>query len=256
MTTTAEVIGTFRNQMPHLPRALALVWKAAPGWTTLWAVLLIVQGLLPVALVYLTRTVVDRLAAAGLDAAAQGSLRHVVVPVVVLAVLLLTSEILRAATRLVLTAQADLVRDDVSKLVHQTTTRADLAQFESPEFHDRLYRARLDSQDRPIALVQNLGSVVQSSITLAAMAVVLTSFGWWVPAALFASTLPALLVVTRYAMAHHRWPVQRTPETRRSWYYDWVLSTRETSAELRLFDLGPKFSDMFQAIRRRLRAEL
>ncbi len=255
MTTTTEVASTFRSQLPHLPRALGLVWKAAPVWTAAWSLLLVVQGLLPVAMVYLTRTVVDRLTGSGNTGMTSESLRHVITPVIVLAILFLTSEVLRAVTRMVRTAQADLVRDHVSELVHGRTMRADLAQFESPEFHDRLHRARLDSHEGPTTLVQNLGSLVQYSITLGAMAIVLTTYGWWVPLALLVSTLPALAVVARYALTHHRWLVRTTPETRRSWYYDWLLSTRETAAELRLFDLGPSFSKMFQSIRRRLRRE-
>jgi ATP-binding cassette subfamily B protein len=133
--------------------------------------------------------------------------------------------------------------------------RSDLAEFESPDFHDRLFRARNDSHEGPTALVQSLGLLVQSSITSGAMAIVLISFGWWVPLALFASTLPALFVVARYALAHHQWILRTTPETRRSWYYDWLLSTRETAAKLRLFGLGPRFSTLFQRIRGQLRRE-
>ncbi len=220
-----------------------------------WSFLLVVQGVLPVAMVYLTRTVVDRIAGSGEAGLTPGSLADVIAPVIVLAALYLVSEVLRAATRLVRTAQADLVRDHVSGLIHRQTVRADLAQFESPEFHDRLHRARHDSHGGPTALVQSLGSLVQFTITLGAMAVVLVSFGWWVPLALVASTLPALVVVARYALAHHRWDMRTTPETRRSWYYDWLLSTRETAAEVRLFDLGPRFSTLFQTIRSRLRRE-
>lgn len=256
MTTTAEMASAFRGQLPHLPRALRLVWTAAPGWSAAWAALLVVQGLLPVALVHLTRIVVDRLAAVTTTELTKGSVWYVMAPSIVLAVLYLISEILRALTRLVRTAQADLVRDHVSEIVHRQATRADLAEFESPEFHDRLHRARHDSHEGPTALVQTLGSLVQYTITLIAMAAVLMSFGWWVPLVLVASTLPALAVVGRYALTRHSWTLRTTPDMRRSWYYDWVLSTRETAAELRLFDLGPRFSGLFQRIRGRLRHEL
>ena len=40
-------------QLAYLPRALTLVWAAARVWTLAWVVLLLVQGLLPVATVYL-----------------------------------------------------------------------------------------------------------------------------------------------------------------------------------------------------------
>ena len=46
-------------QLPYLPRALKLVWDVARPWTVTWIVLLIVQGLLPAATVYLTKLIVD-----------------------------------------------------------------------------------------------------------------------------------------------------------------------------------------------------
>ena len=48
-------------QLPHLRRTLALVWESAPRHTVLWLALLIVQGLLPAAAVYLTRALVNGL---------------------------------------------------------------------------------------------------------------------------------------------------------------------------------------------------
>jgi len=177
------------------------------------------------------------------------------VAAVLMAVLLLLIELLRAGGRLVRTAQADLVRDHVSGLIHNHAVSVDIAQFESPSYHDRLYRARIDAHERPVALVQNLGTLLQNSITLAAMAVVLIPFGWWVPLVLAISTMPALVVVARYAIRHHRWSVGATPDSRRAWYYDWLLCTRETAPEVRLFDLGPTITSSFQRIRHRLRAE-
>jgi ATP-binding cassette subfamily B protein len=51
-----------------------LVWAAARRWTVAWAALLVVQGLLPVATVYLTHTLVNRLVAVP-DAGDWASLR-------------------------------------------------------------------------------------------------------------------------------------------------------------------------------------
>ena len=59
----AEAIARFRLQLPYLPRAFQLVHRAAGGLVVIWAALLLVQGLLPVASVYLTRTLVDGIAA-------------------------------------------------------------------------------------------------------------------------------------------------------------------------------------------------
>jgi ATP-binding cassette subfamily B protein len=217
--------------------------------------LLIGQGLLPVALVFLTRILVDRLTLVAGTGVSWEALRAVLLPGGLMASLILLTEALRAGSRLVRTAQADRVRDHVSGLIHEHVIAADLAQFELPEYHDRLYRARTDSHERPVALVQNLGALSQNALTLAAMALVLVQFGWWVPLVLVASTAPALAVVARHAVRRHGWSVRSTPDSRRTWYYDWLLCTRESASEIRVFDLGPRFSEAFQRIRNRLRGQ-
>ncbi|MEJ2189999.1 MAG: ABC transporter ATP-binding protein [Acidobacteriota bacterium] len=255
MAETGELITTVRGQLPFVPRALRLVWDAAGRWTAAWVVLLVVQGLLPVALVSLTRIVVDRLAAAAGAGASWEQLRAILLPATIMAGLLVVGELLRASTRWVRTAQAELVRDHVSALIHEKAITADLAHFESPDYHDRLYRARVDSHERPVTLVQSMGTLLQHGLTLAAMAAVLVPFGWWVPLALVVSTAPALVVVARHAIRHRRWTVESTPDTRRTWYYDWLLCTRENAPELRLLGSGPHFAGAFQRIRSRLRSE-
>ena len=58
MTTGRSILrAKFRRlaaQFPYIPQALRLVWSAAPRQASLWAVLLVFQGLLPIGAVYLT----------------------------------------------------------------------------------------------------------------------------------------------------------------------------------------------------------
>lgn len=244
-----------RAQLPYLPRALRLVWTASRGWTTAWLVLLVVQGVLPVAVVTLTKVLVDSLVAAVDAGGSWEVVRGPLLLALLMAGLLLATELLRALTRYVRTAQGELVSDHISGLIHDRAAAADLAQYETPAYHDRLYRARVDSRHRAVALVENLGAILQNSLTLIAMAAVLIRFGWWVPVVLIASTLPALLVVVRFAIHRHQWLMETTPRVRRTWYYDWLLSHREAASEVRLFGLGRHFADTFQSIRGRLRAE-
>ena len=93
------------------------------------------------------------------------------------------------------TAQAERIKDHVAGLIHERSVAVDLAFYESPEFYDRLHRARDESGDRSIALLESLGGVTQTSITLVAMVGVLLPLGPWVALALVASTLPAVHVV-------------------------------------------------------------
>src|SRR5690349_14564258 len=113
-------------QLPHIPGALALVWTAARGWTLAWALLLIVQGLLPVATAYLTRSLVDRLVAALGSGGAWEPLRSTLLLVGLLAGIMLLLEFLRSISALVRTAQAHRLQEHVMSLIHGKSAAADL----------------------------------------------------------------------------------------------------------------------------------
>src|SRR5438270_610428 len=84
-------------QLPYVPRTLALVWIAARGWTAAWIVVLLAQGILPVATVYLTRTVVNRLMPAIRAGGSWDSLQPLVSAAALMGLVLLASEALRGA---------------------------------------------------------------------------------------------------------------------------------------------------------------
>lgn len=241
------------GQLRYVPRALGLVWAAARPWTIAWSVLLGLQGVLPAVTVYLTRALVDSLVA--VSRRQQAAVHSAVSLVGVMAALLLLSEVLRSATAWVRAAQAELIKDYLSGLIHEKSALIDLEFYESPDYYDHLHRARAEAGQRPVALLENLGGMLQDGITLTAMLFVLVPFGLWVPAALLASTVPALYIVLTHSLRQYYWRLRSTPVERRTWYYDWLLTTGATAAELRLFDLGGYFRQQYRSLRARLRAE-
>ena len=242
-------------QLPYLPRALRLVWQAAGRWTIAWAALLVVQGLLPLAPVWLTRSLVDGLVAAIRAGGTWTALRPAVTAAVLMAAALLLGEILRSLAGWVRTAQAELVQDHIQSLIHRQSVAADMAFYDSADFYDHLHRARAEAGYRPVALLESLGSLLQNGITLLAMGALLARFGLWLPAALLVSTLPAFFAVMRSSLEYHAWRRARTPDERRTWYFDWLLTTGSNAAEVRLFDLGDHFRGAYELLRARLRTE-
>ena len=242
-------------QLSSLLRIVRLVWEAGRGYTVAWVVLLAIQGLLPAATVYLSRFLVDEL----VDAIRAGASWETASPVLLLAGLmagtLLLTELLRAALEWLRTAQAELVQDHISGLVHEKSVALDLEYYESAEFHDRLDRARSDANDRLLALIEGAGSLLQNGITLVAMAALLIPYGAWLPPVLLASTLPALYVVVRFNRRFHHWWRETTADRRRTKYYDTMLTHSAAAPEVRLLSLGPPFQLGFNLIRRRLRGE-
>src|SRR5829696_1011865 len=238
-------------QLPYLPRALKLVWEVARPWTTAWILLLIVQGILPAATVYLTKLVVDGVVVA----LRNGSARPVLLSLALLGGVLLLMEVVRNAINWVRTVQAELLQDHITSLIHEKSVAVDLAFYELADYYDHLHRARQEARYRPVALLGNLGALLQNSITLVAMGAIMIPLGPWLALALLLSTLPAFYVVVHYALAEYQWRQRTTTDDRRAWYYDWIMTTADAAAEIRLFGLGKHFQSHYKQLRQRLRGE-
>jgi ATP-binding cassette subfamily B protein len=248
-------LNTVVAQLAHLPQTFRLIWAAARGWTVAWGTLLVLQGIIPVALVYLTKLLVDSLVVA---IGAHGSwvyIRPALVLIIITAGVTILSESLDSASEWVRTAQAELVQDYIKQLVHGQSAAVDLAFYESPEFYDGLEQARGEASSKPLALLESFGALLQNGITLVAMGFLLISYSVWLPLALLISTLPAFYVVFRFDRIYHRWWQQSTAQRRWIQYYDIMLTHSAAAAEVRVFGLGKHFQTLYQKIRRQLRTE-
>jgi ATP-binding cassette subfamily B protein len=234
---------------------LRLVWDVAGRWTIVWIALLVVQGLLPLATVWLTRSLVDGLMAGIRAGGSWAALQPAAWSAALMAAALAAGEVLRSLTGWARTAQAELVQDHIQSLIHRQSVAADMAFYDSADFYDHLHRARAEASYRPVALLESLGSLLQNGITLVAMGALLARFGVWLPAALLVSTLPAFFAVMRSSLEYHGWRRARTPDERRTWYLDWLLTTSSNAAEVRLFGLGEHFRNVYQSLRATLRRE-
>ncbi|YAF95724.1 MAG: ABC transporter ATP-binding protein [Nodularia sp. CChRGM 3473] len=242
-------------QSSHIMQTLHLIWVTAPVWTVAWLVLLLVQGLLPGANVYLSKLLVDSLVVAMRAGISEESWKIVLLPAGLMAAVLLLTQLANAALGFIRKVQSELVLDSITALVHEKSIAADLSFYELPEYHDRLHQARSNASGHSLALLESTGSLLQNSITLLTMVAILLPYGVWLPLVLVASSIPALYMVVRFNRYYHRWWEKTTSQRRRAEYYDFLITQVYTAAELRLFELGDYFQLSYQAIRDRLRTE-
>ena len=252
------LIARFHETAAHLsywPRTMRLLWAAAPKWNTAWAVLLIVQGVLPALSIYLIKILVDGLVAAKAANGTWPETRHALVLLALMAAVLLLTDFLQGLIEWIHTAQTELIQDHIKNLVHQQTTTLDLAFYESPEYFDLLDQARSEGGNRPLALLESFGSLAQNGITLVAMGAVLIAYNLWLPVILLISTIPAFYVVLRFDRQYHRWWQRMTTDRRWSQYYDTLLTHSDSAAEVRLFNLGPHYRAAYRTLRQSLLAD-
>jgi len=243
------------SRLPYAWRTLRLIHDAAGYIPYVWMGLLVVQGLVPVCIVYTTKLLVDGIADAvggGLDAS---NIAHVSLPAAAMSGLLLIQQLLANALQYLNALQTELVTDHIKLLIHGKAAAVDYVFYESPAYHDRLEQANAQSGARSLAMLQNIGGLLQSSVTFVSIAALLVTYSVLLPILLFLSALPAFVVLLRYNEKHHAWWHKRTPERRWISYYDHCLTGLPAAGELRIYGLGDFFRNQYRLLRKRLRGE-
>jgi ATP-binding cassette, subfamily B, bacterial len=238
-----------------LPQVLQLVWQASHYYTVMWAILLIVQGVLPALSIYLTRSVVDGLTLAAGKGLTPATSQILLLPLAGLLATMIATQIVSSLNEWVRTAQSELVQDHVSQLIHQQSMTIDYGCYESSEEMDRLERAREGASSRSLSMLESLGSLLQNSLTLISVASMLIFYAAWMPIVLVISAFPALYIVLSMNRLQYAWSQRTVTDRRRLQYYELLLTMGPTAAELRLFNFGPHFQYRYQQIRQRLRQE-
>lgn len=235
--------------------ALRLVWQSSPGWTIARLVLVVFQGLLPLATIYLAKLIIDTVTL-NLQAANPERVFERVLPLIILAgAVTIFNSLCQSLTELVNTAHAQQVTDYMQGIIHAKSVEADLEYYENAKYHDALQRAQQEAPYRPPQILNRLAQATQNAISLVAMVGLLVSLHWGIIGLLLVATLPAVVVRMKFSKIMYGWQRRRTQLERQSMYLGWMLTNEEFAKEVRLFDLGFWFSEEYKQIRKQLYRE-
>lgn len=245
----------FRAQLPYIPRALRLVWEAARVYTALWLVLLIVQSIIPVIVIVLTRDAVNSIVTLVQSQWNQTALMSTIGAFALVAIVQVASELIDSLTGFVRTAQSERIRDDISHRIQEKSVQLDLRYFETQAFYDLIHRVRLDARMRPLSLLENVGMLIRTVLSLVGMIGLLISYSPLLPVILLAGGLPALWSVVRFSRKLNQWRLGVSVLERRSTYYDTLLTEQSSAQEVRLFALAEHYRRLYTDVRSTLREQ-
>jgi len=237
----------------QLRRAVRFVWQSTKGWTLLNSFLLVIQGILPLLPLYLTKLMVDAVAAGVSAPDKAAALRYVLWLVGALAAVTLFSALIRLISGLVSEWQSHIVTDHMNDVLLAKSIEVDLEYYESARYYDTLHRAQREAPYRPISIVNGLSQLAQNSVSLLAIGALLLSFHWIIAVILFLAVSAGAALRIFHTGKLYRWQKENTATERQVSYYHGVLTGSAYSKEVRLFDLGKLFMDRARDLRRKLR---
>ena len=223
----------------HLPRLLRMVWETEPRYVVAILVLRVARALIPLAVLWVGKLIVDEVVLAIGVAGAGGP-----APWLRLGELLalelgiaLVGEGLARVSALLESLLGDLFANRTSVELMRHAATLDLEQFENAEIYDRLERARRQTVGR-IGLFTLLLATVQDLITLTTLSVALAVYVPWLLVLLVVAVLPSLLGETHFASLGYSLLYSWTPERRQLDYLRYIAASDVSAKELKLFGLS------------------
>ncbi len=235
--------------------AFRFVWQASPALMVINMTLIVVQGLFPLVTLYLTKLVIDAVAAGLANPDKAEAWRHAGTVVAVAAVAGLSASAIGTLASIVRQRQQMVFTDYMEALILERSVQLDLEFYENPAYYDTLHRAQAEGASRPMSVVNRLTELLRSAISLGAIATVLVSLHWVVGLILVGAALPGVLLRIHYAHRRFNWQRERTETDRVSSYFRFLLTTNSAAKELRIFRLGRLFVDRYRRLRQGLRRE-
>jgi ATP-binding cassette, subfamily B, bacterial len=226
----------------QLPPVLNIVWKSGPTVVFLGIVFRIVNALLPIGLLAISKLIIDNIVRV---------LAHHQ-PVPQLLWWLVGAEFALAACGSMLARVVDyldsLLADKymrhVSIEVMRHAAGLDLAAYEDPVFYDRLERARVQATDR-LGMIQSIGRLLQQIVTTLSLSISIVYFSPWLLLILIAGVVPAFLGESHFAFLEYAKNFRQTPVRRHLDYLRILGGSKEAAKELKLFGLSKFLTERF-----------
>lgn len=225
------------RRLPRLlGRALGLAWRAAPRQLAVSAGLQLAGAAGLAAQLLVGRQLLSRLLADGGGATFWAVAPHVAA-LAGLGALVSVANLARTEQQRLL---AEMVgRYSTGQVLH-VACRVDLTAFDDPDFADRLQRAQVNAQIRPVQVANGVLGILGGSFALAGIGAALLVLQPLLLALVVVAYIPGWAAANRGSRLLHDFAVAQTARDRRRTYLFGLLTRRQEAAEVRSFGL-PRF---------------
>jgi ATP-binding cassette subfamily B protein len=222
------------------------VWNTSPLISIGLAASSVVAGVLPAALAYVGKLIVDAVVShlGQTEHAADAALGFVAIELGLVVALSAAQRSIGVCESLL----RALLGQRVNEMILEKALTLRLLDFEDSEFYDRLTRARREASSRPLSLVKRVFGLGQNAVSLVVYGSLLLHFSPWAALILVGAAIPVFIAETRFSNDAFRLFQWRAPETRMQLYLESLLAREDNAKEVQLFGLGPAFLARYRAI--------
>jgi ATP-binding cassette subfamily B protein len=226
--------GTWRDLPQLLADSLRLVWSAGRNIFLLTAALQLVAAVGVAVQLFVGKAVLDAVLGAG------GELQfsELAVPLAALVAITVALDLAQAVQAEQSRVLGELAGRKAIDRVLDVSTRIDLLAFESPEFYDRLQRARAQGQFRALQTVNGLLGMVGAAVASVGLVAALATLQPLLLPFVLLGYVPLWIVASLNTRDLYHFSRGMTPSDRQRSYLQNVLMGRNSAKEVRAFNLA------------------
>lgn len=235
--------------MNQIRLALSFVWKSSRFYTTLVLSVQIIQAIIPLTLLYLTKLIIDSFGDSLKDS---GGFDDIVFYLLLFGLVHLVHVVVNNIQQLASDSQQQLVSDYMSTIIIDKASEVDISYYENPTYFNTLHQAQSQALYRPTLILRNLTDLVSSILMLVSLAGLLFFLHWAIAIILLIFAIPIALVKWRFSNKIFEWEKNSTDLEREAIFYNEILTSDVYAKEVRIFNLSEDLKNKFSKLRKEL----
>ncbi|MBR5767157.1 MAG: ABC transporter ATP-binding protein [Clostridia bacterium] len=241
-----RIVSKFTYRLFYIFR---LVWETRPWILFLMMFTAIVNGVLPVIAAKISAALIDELATAWQTAQAGGKVAGgVVTLLIVQAVYQVVSGVIGQVSSTLSSIAGELVVNHVNVKIMKKAMEIDLADYDTPDFYEKLENASREAGHRPIQILQASFNIVSRLISIITFVVILWAVSPFAPFVMAAFAIPSAVITFIYRKKNFNYMRHRSKDRRQLNYYSSLMTNKDLAKEVKIFNLGGTFIDRYRSV--------
>ncbi len=227
-----------------------LVWETNPFYLFAMAFVAICSGVFPVVGAYITAELLQSIADAYIIAKSfidlpvadlvekVSSEVNVFLWIGLQLAYSVANSLLSALNSTIVSISGEKVANHIKTKVITKSKEMDLAQFDMPEFYEKLENATREASFRPVQILNATFNMISSFISMISFIIALVVLSPWAPVIIVIFALPAAIVKFVYGRKSFIYMKRHSKDRRQMDYYAVLLTNKDIAKEVRIFNLS------------------
>lgn len=239
----------FRNIL-HFPSKirqffaqLKLIIKGSSGIFSLNVLVAVLQGIMPLLLIVLFKWLIDFISSNNSPEIRNSS--ELWILLLATALVFFAGAILTEIKSFTAEKLSQSVNRYIYKLLHRKHQHLELENYENPQKQDKIHRAVQESSYRPLKLLNDIQSLVRSTVAMLILAGIFIAVKWYIIVAIVVAVLPSMFLRIRFARLYYHLKEKQSSNERKMYYFNRILTAFPFAKELKLFGFAGFFRHKF-----------